>query len=154
MTDVATRGCDWHLTETLPRLLEEDLTLATAIELSLFTDARAAPDEEIPDGSDDPRGWWGVIFDEIGAPPIGSKLWLLSREKQTDLTLARARRYARDALTWLILDSIATRVEVATSWITMGRMAIDVTITRKTGSDSAFGFVWDNLNTEIERRAV
>ncbi|MEM9369564.1 MAG: phage GP46 family protein [Pseudomonadota bacterium] len=154
MTDIATRGCDWHLTETLPRLLEEDKSLATAVEISLFTDARAAPDEEIPDGSDDPRGWWGAVFDEDGAPPLGSKLWLLNREKQTDITLARARRYAREALTWLVSDRIAASVDVATSWTAMGRMAIDVTITRKTGSDAAFGFVWDNLNSEIERRAI
>ena len=57
-----------------------NLDLQTAILISLFTDAQASPDDMIQDGSGDPRGWWGDLG---SSKPIGSKLWLLGRAKQT-----------------------------------------------------------------------
>ena len=59
------------------------LDLQTAMLISLFSDRQAAPGDVIPDGSNDPRGWWGDNT-------IGSRLWLLSRSKQTQDTLQRA----------------------------------------------------------------
>lgn len=95
--------------------------LRTAVIISLFTDRRAEADDEIPDGSDDRRGWW--------AGPIGSRLWLLARTKETPDTLARARAYAIEALQWLIDDGVATTVDVTAEWARRGVLALHVAIT-------------------------
>jgi len=89
--------------------LTVDNGLRTAVIISLFTDRRAADDDVIPDGSNDRRGWWAN-------PLLGSRLWLLSREKQTDEVLQRARGYVDEALRWLIDDGIASRIETSAQW--------------------------------------
>ena len=42
-------------------------------------------------------GFWG---DQLGEP-VGSKLWTLARECQTDEVLGKAEVYTREALHWL-----------------------------------------------------
>lgn len=101
-------------------LAKED-GLRTAVIVSLFSDRRAEADDEIPDGSDDRRGWW------FGT--IGSRLWLLARAKEMPDTLARARAYAIEALQWLIDDGVATAVEVTAEWAQRGVLALHVAIT-------------------------
>lgn len=101
-------------------LAKED-GLRTAVIISLFSDRRAEADDEIPDGSDDRRGWW--------AGSIGSRLWLLARAKETPDTLARARAYAIESLQWLIDDGVATAVEVTAEWAQRGVLALHVAIT-------------------------
>src|SRR5579875_2938906 len=54
--------------------------LITSVAISLFTDRIANADDPIPDGSTDPRGWWGDLDETY---PIGSRLWLLDRSKAT-----------------------------------------------------------------------
>ena len=61
--------------------------LVSAIWMSLGTDRRAQQDDVIPNGSQDKRGWWG---DTYRPRKIGSRLWLLYREKQLPETLRRA----------------------------------------------------------------
>ncbi|ELU0790689.1 phage GP46 family protein [Salmonella enterica] len=78
-----------------------DSSVNTAIVLSYFTDRRAEPGDELPDGSTDRRGWWG---DSFRNEPIGSRLWLLSREKSLPDVLNRAAAYARESVQWLIND--------------------------------------------------
>lgn len=99
-------------------LLRED-GLRTAVALSLFTDATARPDDPLPDGAGgDRRGWWGdlPLADGQAEDPIGSRLWLLAREKRTEETRLRAERYAREALEWMVRDGVAARVDVAAAW--------------------------------------
>src|SRR5260363_352074 len=69
--------------------------LQIAVMISLFTGRQARPDDVIPDGSTDARGWWGK-------PNIGSRLWLLERAKATEATRQQARDYMTEALQWLI----------------------------------------------------
>lgn len=95
--------------------------LRTAVIISLFTDRRAEADDEIPDGSDDRRGWW--------AGSLGSRLWLLARAKEMPDTLARARAYAIEALQWLIDDDVATAVDVTAEWARRGVLGLRVVIT-------------------------
>ncbi len=95
--------------------LTVDTSLKTAIVLSLFTDARALPDDPLPTG-DDPRGWWGDMLSSYENDRLGSRLWLLGREKQTPETLERAKEYAEEALAWLLEDGIAEAVTVDAEW--------------------------------------
>lgn len=111
--------------------LARDDGLETAVIISLFTDRRATP-EQLPAGTsaDDLRGYWG----DVGSnDQTGSHLWLLSREKQTPQTLARAQQYCREALAWLIEDRIAIRVEVGAAYVATGWMQIDIAIDRPDG---------------------
>jgi len=110
--------------------LTEDDGLDTAVIISLFTDRRANADDTIPDGSNDLRGWWGDSFADIDNDKIGSRLWLLGREKQLPSVLTRARQYAEEALKWLVDDSVAESVEVVASNPRDGILALLVSITR------------------------
>jgi len=96
--------------------LSGDDSLQTAVLVSLFTDRLADDTDELPAGETSRRGWWAD--ETLGRAPdgtqdrIGSKLWLLRREKALPDVVARARAYAAEALDWLIADGMAQRVEV------------------------------------------
>lgn len=125
--------------------LAADDTLQTAVVISLFTDRRARPDDVLPQADADPRGWWA---DSLGAEgeQIGSRLWLLSREKQTPETVARAREYAEEALAWLVSDGVAAKVEVEVSIPRDGVLGLIIWITRPGGPDrQRFDYVWKFL---------
>ena len=81
----------------------------TNIIVSLFTDARASDDDILPDGATDKRGWWGDSFRD---KKIGSRLWLLSREKQLSSVLKRAQEYAEESLAWMIKARLIKSVSV------------------------------------------
>jgi len=108
----------------------EDDGLETAVILSLFTDRRANADDAIPDGSKDRRGWWGDSFADVKGDLIGSRLWLLSREKQLASVLVRAQQYAEESLKWLVDDSVAESAVVVASNPRSGILALGVSITR------------------------
>ena len=136
---------DWSLAEFD---LQTGQDLETACLVSLFTDKRATPDFVPTDGTSDRRGWWADLYND---QPLGSSLWQLERAKKTRDTLGLARRYAQDALQWLVDDGVASSVVVDTRWLdgavggTM--MGIAVAITKPNGSLTrfVFGWAWDNL---------
>lgn len=105
--------------------------LDTAILISLFTDKRAPDDAELPDG--DRRGWWGDSFPEIEGDEIGSHLWLLERETQTQAVLERARLYAREALTWMLDDGVLQALDVAASYPERAWLQLEIDATDSTG---------------------
>ena len=119
-------------------LVAED-SLRTAVILSLFLDRRANDDDILPNDSDDRRGWWadtvapmtdyGIGGGSASGDHIGSRLWLLSREKQLAGVLERARHYAEEALTWLVEDGVATAVQVAATNPRQGWLVLEVTVT-------------------------
>lgn len=110
--------------------LIEDDGLETAVLISLFTDRLANDDDEIPDGSGDRRGWWADALNDDSTDKIGSRLWLLSREKQLPTVLVRAREYALEALQWMVADGVAQSVDVDASNPRDGILALVISITR------------------------
>ena len=60
------------------------------------------------------HGWWGDTFASETNDRIGSRLWLLRREKLTDDVVARAREYAEESLQWMIDDALASAINVST----------------------------------------
>lgn len=118
---------DWAFDLAGPGLAVED-GLQSAVIISLFTDRRAEA-SDLPAGASghDRRGWWGDSFAEVEGDRIGSRLWLLAREKQTQATLLKARDYGREALQWLLDDGIAQGVLVSTSWL-LGRDGVLVMV--------------------------
>lgn len=136
-----------------PNDFATDDGLETAIYISLFTDARAPADADLPTAERDRRGWWGDIAPEVEGDRIGSLLWLLAREKQTTAVVARAEQYAREALEWLVEDRVASRVEVEAELVAEGVLGIGVRIYRPSSEPVRFRyeFAWER---QAEKRAA
>lgn len=124
--------------------LERDDGLQTAVLVSLFSDRRAEIDDVLPGAADDRRGWWGDEFLDTPGDRIGSRLWLLGREKQLASVVERAREYAVEALQWLVEDGVAARVDVAAEIVRAGMLGLHVRILRPDRSrvEYRFDHVW------------
>lgn len=140
--DVANGQGDWRI-EGADLANGDDLQ--TSILVSLFTDRLAAPDDEIPDGSGDPRGWWG---DQGETTQIGSRLWLLARAKQTTETLQKAYDYIAEALQWLIDDQVVARFDILVEWTRESMLGAKIVTIRQDGTNvaTAFSWVWNGIN--------
>lgn len=122
-------------------------TLESAIIMSLFTDRRANVDDDIPDGGGR-RGWFGDTFPPVENDRIGSRLWLLSREKSTTQTLNRARDYCYEALQWLIDDGVcdALTVDVEFQGDLKHILAIQITTDGPSGpNEFRFDHIWKDV---------
>lgn len=128
--------------------LGEDDGLETAVLISLFSDRIALADDVLPDSSGDRRGWWGDALAAQAGDRIGSRLWLLAREKQLVSVLSRAREYARESLQWLIDDGVARDVQVTAEIVRQGVLGLGVTVLRATGGPVRFRFdtFWGGSN--------
>lgn len=126
-------------------VLDEGLQTATVI--SLFSDRRARADDKLPGDDTDRRGWPGDAWPDVIGDLIGSRLWLLGREKQLVETLRRARDYARESLSWQIEDGIAASVDVSASVPRAGVLALSITISRRDGGteNHRFDVLWGDL---------
>jgi phage gp46-like protein len=96
---------DWSLLND--GTLDDTQALATAIIVALGTDRLADPSDLLPDpDSSDRRGWWADYDADIvwDGWPIGSRLWLLQRDKiegsgsRRGATTVRVEHYIREAI--------------------------------------------------------
>lgn len=124
-------------------LLNDTDYLRSAVYVSLATDRRAADDDALPNNSGDKRGWWG---DTYRRQAIGSRLWLLAREKQTPETLMRAEEYTREALQWLLDSGVAQSVDVAGEWQGRGRLNLSIHIFEPNGNIYRYSYLWSAEN--------
>lgn len=124
-----------------------DQGLVTSAIVALFTDRQAEPGDVIPDGTDDPRGWWGDAYavspSSGNAYLIGSRLWLLDRAVITRDTLIQAQDYVLEALQWMIDDGIVGAVGAVATAIGISGIGIAVTLDQA-GSQHKFNFAWSN----------
>lgn len=118
---------EWELSG--PSLAEDD-GLETAVVISLFTDRVTEADAALASELYVRRGWWGDAYAEVPGDAIGSRLWLLSRSKQTNTVLRQAEQYAAEALQWLVDDGVARSVEVAAEVVRDGVLGLAVSIVR------------------------
>lgn len=126
--------------------LTAENTLQTAVMLSLFTDRLANADDVIPDKTTDRRGWWADAIAEQPQDNIGSRLWLLDREKQTLNVLRRAEEYAYESLTWLLDDGIAKAINVTATNPKNGWLKLDINIDRPDQDPARYSYIWEALN--------
>lgn len=134
--------------------LQRDDGLETAVTISLFSDRRATLEElpaELP--QDDLRGYWGDVRTAVQGDKTGSHLWLLAREKETAETLARARKYAREALQWMLDDRVSNRVDVAASYLRRGVMLLAIDIYRPGGKLARYRFEYEWAAQAAKRAA-
>ena len=142
MTDITTvwapqnSSGDWLLAGAA---LESGNDLQTSVLISLFSDRQATADDVIPDSTGNRRGWWG----DLGATiPIGSRLWLLSREKLTQSVANRAKTYITEALQWLITDGVAAQINVSTTITAPTMLGAVIQIVRSTGVTVTLNYAW------------
>ena len=122
---------DW---EVVPDGFNTSSPLYSRVLISLFTDSRANVDDELPSKGGSRRGWWGDTTRKDGIR-IGSKLWLLYREKATQKTLMKAVDYVTDALAWLTDEKLAATYKVDAEWQERGFLAIWLKIYRPDGKE-------------------
>lgn len=124
-------------------LVNED-GLETAVLISVFTDARAADDDPLPDAlHGDKRGWWGDKTLNDPNDQTGSKLWLLNRSKVTNQVMRKAKRHIENALEWMKDDGIAVKIEVLVERLTINiqeTMAFKVILHKTDGSKESILF--------------
>lgn len=125
--------------------LSQQESLTRAVIISLFTWRRANADDIIEGQK---MGYWG----DVAEPPqvndkIGSRLWLLAREKILNSTINRAREYAQEALQWLIDDAVCTRIEVIAERFGVDGIALQCTIYRADGAVATLRFdnAWEYI---------
>lgn len=131
--------------------LASDEGLETAVWLSLFTDRRAEDGDVLPDAETDRRGWWGDAFPVVEGDRFGSRLWLLSRSKQTQEVLDTAPELAREALQWLIDDRVSDRVDAVAEIVRPQMLGLAVTIYRPTGDAVQFRYNYNWVAQEARR---
>jgi len=140
MSDITTI---WNQTHADWKLVGADLAsggdLVTAVLISLFTDRAALPDDVIPDGTTDPRGWWG---DDPAGVPLGSRLWLIFRSKLTQDTAGSAQNYAEEALQWMVDDSVVAGFDVFVESQVPSTLAMRVTLFKNDGTKQTIAFAW------------
>ena len=90
------------------------------------------------------QGWWGDTYAVVPGDRIGSRLWLLQREKVTAETIRRAEAYAKEGLQWLIDDRMASRIDVTASRDAVDRIALNVICYKPNGDriDAVFTKIW------------
>lgn len=121
-----------------------DHDLESAIIISLFTNRRASNDDVVENG--DRQGWWGDTYAEIQGDQIGSRLYLLFREKQTQQVLNRAFQYVTEAVQWLITDKVAESITVNVEIVRMGVLGIGLVVVKPQGTKTfKYQYAWEQL---------
>jgi phage gp46-like protein len=129
--------------------LEPELTLRSAVLMSLFSDRRATPEEMVRFDLGEPRGYWGDFLAEVEGDRWGSALWMLDRRKRTNETRNLYKEFAEEALRWMVDDGIAESVEADAVWLSdldekypRGYLGLGVDITRPVQASEQYAFVW------------
>jgi phage gp46-like protein len=126
----------FDVTRSTGQNLDLDEGLETAVNISLFTDARADDDAELPGGAraTDRRGWWGDAYAKTKDDKVGSLIWLDARKKLISSTPSAIAKHARAALQWLLDDGVASRLEASASVIGRGCVLLSIDVYRPSGS--------------------
>lgn len=138
--DAANNCGDWSMNGSL---LATGNDLQTAIIISIFSDRLALPGDVIPDGSNNPRGWWAD-----GTVLIGSRIWLLRRSKQTQDTLQRAFDYLSEALQWMLDDGVVGRFDISVEWVRRSVLGAQIVAYKQDGTTlltGRYAWTWDGL---------
>lgn len=118
--------------------------LTRAVLISVGTWRRAEPD----DSPEESNGWWGDSFPTVQNDRIGTRLYLLKRQKLTNKTQLKVREYLQQCLQWLVDDRVASRVDVTAERTGIDTLIASVTISRIDGTQQTISFddLWSELN--------
>jgi phage gp46-like protein len=116
-----------------------DTTPATALLISTGTDARALPDDDVPDlpqpfnsptRLDARGGWCGDALDRLGRT-IGSRCWIYRRGKQNETVRRGYAQALADSLAWR-QSQLGRVVSISCTWLranVLGSVVADGTTT-------------------------
>lgn len=147
---------DWATTPA--GLIDETMELASAVLIALGTDATAGPNDKLPDPrSNDRRGWWGDMNADViwGAWPVGSKLWLLQRDKivgsaaQQGATTTRVSNYISAAIQPFVDNGICSKFTIDKILVDPDQKRIDAVFTMYRGPLSAVQLTYQPLWHQI-----
>lgn len=153
---------DWLLTTNalLPSQngLDETQALVTAVTIAFCTDKLAETTDQLPlPGSTDRKGWWGdASAAEIwNGWPVGSRFWLMKRDKITDSnysggsTIARATAYANECLQPFVDAQIISSFDVDVEQTGANSTATNVTLYRGPLPDISLQYqsLWSELTS-------
>jgi len=122
--------------------------IPTALAVAYFSDRLAEVDDRLPYEGAGRRGCWcDTDAAEIhGGWPIGSRMWLLSREKQTAETRNRAETYLREATDPFVEIGLFTSYSLIVDWFAPERLGAEVTCFGAFGSIAVrFEDLWADL---------
>lgn len=125
-----------RLSAVLDEGLAQDATLRSAVEMSLYTNARAPAELGLANRG----GYWG---DTGRTHTTGSLLWTLEGLKATPANVSKAQEYAKAALQWLLDDGIAGAVEVTAVYKSLVTIALYITIYRPLEVAPSLSGVWE-----------
>lgn len=115
------------LDRTGDKNLVDDLDLETSVIISIHTERRVEEGDEHSDNTFYKGGCWMDSTDDFGGL-MGSRMWLLRREKATQSTINQAKIYLEECLKWMLDDNVAKSVEVTTA---RGAKPVDLAYTIK-----------------------
>jgi phage gp46-like protein len=121
--------------------------LETAGLISLFTDAEADPGDIVFDN--DPRGWWADTYSALEDPSlpviandrIGSKLYQVFNMPRTQATLNWMADQTRIALNWMLVDGVASAIDVFPRFTSKGGVGEKIVITSN-GVPTIYDYAW------------
>ena len=116
--------------------------LVQAVLISLFSWRKSEDDDGIK--APKRQGWWGDTFASVKGDRIGSRLWLLQREKVLPSVMRRAEEYAKQALQWLIDDHLVEGIEVRAERGGIERLDLHVVFFKRQ-SERAFDAVFKDV---------
>jgi len=129
--------------------LKPDNTLETAALISVFSDRRVET-QDLPQGINDPKGWWADAVSDPENDLIGSRLWTLIRQgKVLEETVSELENLLIEAFQWTIRDGIASSVEVSAQRVDSNEIRGSVNIIKPTGEDIPFSFVWEGQRLKL-----
>ena len=120
--------------------LAVDFTPAPAMLITIGSDRRARPDDPLPTGITElnsptsfieRRGWAGDALD-AGGERVGTRLWLLDRAKENELTRLMAVEWLKEGFSWVLREGLPP-AEIEVQWLRREWLGFRVTIDGRTG---------------------
>jgi phage gp46-like protein len=74
----------------------------------------------------------------------------LERRKQTAETRQLFIEFTVEALQWLIDDGVASKVDVTAQWRAMGRLDVNISLTRPDGQIIKYDYAWNSTEQKLE----
>jgi len=129
--------------------LKEDNGLETSALISLFSDRRVSI-EEIPDGEDNPHGWWADLISEPSGDRIGSRFWAIERiGKVLASTTVDVENALSECFEWMLEDGIASKVVVDAQRNGRNEIRGSAQIFKPDGDIIPFKFIWDGQRFKL-----
>lgn len=116
-------------------LVDDDLQ--EMVTLSLFTWRRALASDPVAEGGSR-QGWFADA-------EFGSRLWLLQGGRITPALLSDARRYAEEALAWMVADRVVGSVTASAELAEDGRrvyLAVELTRPLQPEDRIRYAYLW------------